>query len=181
MTRALMIMLAGLVLAACAALHTGSDFDHATDFSRYHSFAWLPGAHHGGRNPLNVRRVREAVESELGGKGFVLATDPAQADMLVNFTIGSRERTDVSTYPVGFRGPWRWGAPYFGNAVDIHTYREGTLAIDVFDGRSRQPFWHGWAKKQLSQSDQASPEAPLRAAVAAILVPLPRSAQPVVK
>jgi hypothetical protein len=43
----------------------------------------------------------------------------------------------------------------------------------VFDGHSHRPVWHGWARKELSRSDIEHSEAPIRAAVAAVLAPFP--------
>jgi hypothetical protein len=42
---------------------------------------------------------------------------------------------------------------YWGDEVDVHQYREGTLSVDVFDARSHRAVWHGWATKKLSRAD----------------------------
>jgi hypothetical protein len=83
------------------------------------------------------------------------------------------DRLDIQAYPVAYRGYWHWGHSYFGDAVDVDTYREGTLAIDVFDGKARQPVWHGWATKRITEADirAAAEEIPL--AVTAILEAFP--------
>ncbi|HET7756193.1 MAG TPA: DUF4136 domain-containing protein, partial [Steroidobacteraceae bacterium] len=115
----------------------------------------------------------------LARKGFNEASDAAAADFVVDFTVGSRERTDVRSYPAPYRGPWIWDRPgwwgysYWGTELDVRQYREGTLSIDIFDGRSRQPVWHGWAKKELTQSDLEHSEAPVRAAVDQVLAGFP--------
>jgi hypothetical protein len=167
-------LLATLVLVgACTTLTTGSDYDRAADFSAYRSYAWLPRAHAHVQNPLNVRRVEEAIQAELEAKGLKLEPDRAHADLTVDFTLGSRERIDVTSYPVEYRGPWGWGMPYFGSEVDVHQYREGTLAIDIFDAKSHRPVWHGWAKKPLAKADLENPGPSLRAAVAAVLARFP--------
>ena len=161
-------------IGGCASMHIASDFDRKADFSSYHTFAILPREHRGTRNPLVARRVREAIEAELARKGYSLVSDTAKtADFIVDYTIGSQERTDIEAYPEAFRGPWVWGNPYFGTYVDVRQYREGTLAIDIFEVRTHQPVWHGWAKKQLSEADIERPEAPIQAAVAAVLAKFP--------
>jgi len=55
----------------------------------------------------------------------------------------------------------------------MNVYREGTLSIDVFDAHTHRPVWHGWAKKELTREDQEHSEAPIRAAVAAVLAAFP--------
>jgi hypothetical protein len=100
--------------------------------------------------------------------------------MVVDFTIGSRERTDVTSYPQPWVGPWwggpGWYGPYWGNQVDVRQYQEGTLSIDVFDARTQRPVWHGWAKKELSRSDIEQSAEPIRRAVEAVLSKFPPSA-----
>ena len=91
---------------------------------------------------------------------------------------GSRERTDITTYPQPYAGwgrgrPGWWGGPYWGDAVDVHQYQEGTLALDVFDTRSHRPVWHGWAKNELSDDDIERSAAPVQRAVAAVLAKFP--------
>jgi len=177
--RTLLALVSGLALVACASLRVASDFDHTASFAGYRSFSWMPREHHGSANPLAVQRAHDAIEAELKTKGFNEVADPAAADFVVDFTIGSRERTEVSSYPAPYasEGWWGgrgwWGYPYWGGEVDVRQYREGTLSIDVFDGRSHRPVWHGWARKELTRSDIEHSEAPIRTAVAAVLAQFP--------
>lgn len=174
-------LLCALAPAACETMHVSSDFDHAASFAGYHSFAWLPREHHGSANPLVVQRAHDAIQAELTARGFTFSENGAGADFLLDFTIGSRERTDVQTYPAAYVGPswwgyrgW-WGYPYWGTQVDVREYREGTLSIDVFDARSHRPVWHGWARKELTRADIENSAAAIRAAVAAVLAKFPPS------
>jgi hypothetical protein len=96
----------------------------------------------------------------------------------VDFTIGARVRMDVRTYPtywgVGyFDGPSWWGYPYWGSGINVREYREGTLAIDLFDARSHRPVWHGWASRELVESDAERSEKPIHEAVQAVLAQFP--------
>ena len=45
----------------------------------------------------------------------------------------------------------------------VRNYTEGKLAVDVYDVKSRQPAWHGWATKRLSSSDKQAREATIKA------------------
>lgn len=172
--------LAALALAACETMRVSSDYDHAAGFAGYHSFAWLAREHHGTANPLVVQRTHDAIQAELIAKGFTYGENAAAADFVVDFTIGSRERIDVQSYPSAYMGPgwwgpgW-WGYPYWGTDVDVHQYREGTLSIDVFDGHSHRAVWHGWASKELTRSDIENSQTAIRAAVAAVLAKFPPS------
>jgi len=167
-----------IVLSACSTLRVGEDFDHQASFTRYHSYNLMEREHHGTANPLVVQRARDAIEAELKRKGFAAAATAEQADLIVDFTIGSRDRTDIESFPSSdvASGWWDargWWEPYWGNGVDVRTYKEGTLSIDVFDSRTHRPVWHGWAKKELTRSDLEHSEAPIQTAVAAVLKNFP--------
>jgi hypothetical protein len=169
-----------LLTPACSTLQVGSDHDPAANFQSYHTFTVMQRQHSSMSNPLVGVRASDAIKAELRQKGFVEATDPSQADMSVDFTIGSKERTDVNSYPDPYVGPrWGWGTPgwwggpYWGNSVDVRQYREGTLSVDVFDAHSHRPVWHGWAKKELTHKDIENSAEPIKNAVAAVLAKFP--------
>ena len=168
-----------LVLTACETLQVGSDYDRSATFSNYHTFTWLPRNNYGIANPLVLEQTRDAIQSALERKGYRYVSGTQPADFAVDFTIGSRERTDVRTYPQPYAGPWVWygprwwGYPYWGTGVDVYHYREGILGIDVFDARTHRPVWHGWAQKPLSRQDRENSAEPIRKAVDAVLARFP--------
>lgn len=167
-----------MFLAACSTLKVGSDFDHAASFSAYRTYAWLPRQHRATLNPLTVQRAHDAIDSELTARGFQQVADPRAADFVVDFTIGSHERTDIQSYPTPYASPWWgargwWGGPYWGQEIDVRQYREGTLSVDMFDEHTHRPVWHGWAKKELSRSDIENSTTPISDAVKAILQSFP--------
>lgn len=169
-----------LALGACATIRAGSDHYSEADFSGYRSYAWVdesplirPGSSRIEISPLSIRRIREAIERELGAKGFELIAAREQADFGISFTVGARDMIDIDDYPPYYRGNWRWRAPYFGPSVDVTVYTEGTLAIDIFDNESREPVWHGWARKRITESDVEDPAPTINAAVEAILAEFP--------
>ena len=159
-------------------MRVGSDYDHSVSVSEYHTYSLMVREHHGSGNPLVVQRARDAIQAELKRKGFVEGNAAEQVDFVVDFTIGARDRMDVHSYPATYFDPgwdhsgW-WGRPYWGSEVDVRQYREGTLSIDMFDARSHRPVWHGWARKELTDSDIEHSEAPIRAAVGAVLEKFP--------
>ncbi len=174
------IVASAVLLTGCASLQVGHDFDRSADMRGYHRFAWMPREHHGTNNPLVAQRAHDAIQEVLTSKGFTYVDDSATANFVVDFTMGSHERTDVHSYPAPY-GPvawgyygW-WGYPYWGSQVDVRQYREGTLSIDVFDARTHRPVWHGWAKKELSRTDVERSEGPIRTAVQTVLEGFPPS------
>jgi len=170
------------LLSGCASqLRVGSDYDRSATFRDYHTFAVMQREHRGLENPLNplvAARVEDAIRADLRERGYVEASDPRVADFIVDFTVGSRERTDITTYPDPYAGwgwgrPRSWGGPYWGDSVDVHEYREEILSVDVFDGQSHRPVWHGWAKKERSDEDIEHSAGPLQRAVATLLAKFP--------
>jgi hypothetical protein len=170
-----------LMLCGCAArLETHSDHDTKQDFSKYHTFAWMaeqpmiaPPEDIARVSPLNRRRIEQAIETELARKGFMRVEERNTADFVVSYTVGARDRLDVQSYPTPYRGPWLWGYPYFGHDVDVTMYREGTLAVDVFDGKTHQPVWHGWGTKRINDQDVKHAGELIPPAVAAVLKSFP--------
>jgi len=174
--------LAAAALAACESMRVASDYDRSASFAGYHSFAWLPRQQPAtsSGNPLVRQRAHDATQAELVRKGYTYTEDVASADFVVDITLGSRERVDVQSYPTTYMGPgWGynggWGSPYWGSTVDVRQYREGTLSIDIFDGRSHRPVWHGWASKELTRADIENSAASIQTAVAEVLAKFPPS------
>jgi hypothetical protein len=178
-----------LVLAACASpIHTSHDSDPEADFGRYRSWAWIseqplieptPGVGNTYVSPLDDKRIRRAVESQLAGKGY-RSTTLDEADLVVSFTIGSEQKVKVSDTPgmstVYTRG-YGYGSWYGTSPVSVRTYTEGTLALQFFERESQSAVWVGWASKRLSQQDES--EEVLDRAVSMILEPFPSRGQPV--
>jgi len=178
----LAMQIVALAIAACSTLRVGSDYDRSASFANYHAFTLMQREHRDTDNPLVAQRAEDAIRQDLTAKGYRLTTNAAEADFAVDFTIGSKERTEIDSdpYPGPYMGGWWgsgpgawWGGPYWGSGVDVYQYREGTLSIDVFDAHSHRPVWHGWAKKPLTRSDMENSEQPIRNAVAAVLAKFP--------
>ena len=128
-----------------------------------------------GVNPLLEGRIMAAIQGTLGEKGMKLIADTAQADFVIAFGVGARDRVSVTStpYPVAYRGAWGWGRAYY-NDVDVRQYTEGRLAIDIFDASERRPVFHGYATANISATtDQAKRQQMLRDAVAKILAGFP--------
>jgi hypothetical protein len=177
--RSTLALLLASVLVGCAGVRARSDFDPGARFEAYRTFAWLDaklGTLAGGAgtevaDPLLERRIREAIERALEARGLRRVEALDEADCVVSFTVGSREKLQIRS------GPWL-GGPYFGyggwyaaSSVTATSYTEGTLAIDVFDARSQLAVWHGWASKRIDGVENRA--ARVDAVVGAILAEFP--------
>jgi hypothetical protein len=175
--------LTSLVLAAaCATIQTGSHFDETTDFKAYRTFSWIgedpyiTGDGAARVSPLAQEQIKTAIRRELVGKGYEYTDDRGNADFVVSFTVGTREKIRVESYPAHYRGLWGWHLPYsvyYYREVSAHSYTEGTLGVDIFDNESGKPVWHGWAEKTVTASDRQDPSEPIRASVAQLFAKFP--------
>ena len=184
----LVLVVAALAIAGCQTSIKGNhEFDRGAPFATYSSFAWItsdpllrptPGLVSGPRiSGVMESTLRRAVERELFAKGYRMAPNPRSADLVVSFSIGTQDKVQISSAPVGagYRSG-RYGAWGGGMQTTARSYTEGTLAIDFFDVASKQAVWHGWASKRLSsRTDQAKREATINEAVAAIIDLFPYS------
>lgn len=156
------------------------DFDPSADFASYQTFAWIsehpmilgPSAQRQ-VSPLLEGRIMNAIGDALKRNGYRQVADSSQADVAVAFTVGARDQIQVTSYPSNYRGAWRWGG-YWGTDVDVRSYTEGRLSIDVFGVEEQRPVWHGWATKRISRKTEENPEPVIREVVDAILANFPR-------
>ena len=173
----LRFLLAAAVLCAfatgCESISVKDDFDSSFNFSGYHTYSWISRSPLVSKapetSPLAEGRIENAVKSVLSQKGFRFVEDPAGADFVMAFTIGSRQQVRVTSnpYAVGYgAGPYMWGRPYYQD-IDVREFTEGRLALDIFDVKLKQPVWHGHATKSITSSDQKNAEELINKAVAA--------------
>jgi hypothetical protein len=180
--RAIIVVFLMLALAGCA---TGPvvDFDERQDFSTYRTFAFISnkplmldeGAV--GASPLLEGRVVRVTRDLLTAQGYTFAEERGQADFVVGFTVGARDKLRVDSYPDMYRanyGRWGWGGSYYmREQVDVDQYTEGTLALDIYDVSDRKPVWHGVATRRITKRMRENSEETLREVIAEILSGFP--------
>jgi len=178
-----------LILASGCASNRSilSDFDPAQDFSAYQTFSWIsdqPMSVSGdyGPSPLDASRIQNAILKAFKGKGYRFVNNPAQANFVVAFTVGARDKTELRSHSTFYGPHWTWGHDYFGvygrdptrNQVFVKKYSEGSLSIDVFDVSRKSPVWHGSGSKRLKRKvTDGDSEAAIPLAVTAILESFP--------
>ena len=178
------LAIAGLaaVLAACASrpdIRTQSA--PALDILKYQSFGFVerPDTDKSGYTTLTTRYLKDAVTREMLARGYTASEQP---DLLVNFSIGSKDKVEGSPWPdvgVGWgrwsRG-WGWGGTFGGR--DIRTVTEGSLTIDVVDQQHKELIWSGTAKGRVTSKAEDNPQPAIDKAVSAIFGKYPK--QPLV-
>lgn len=177
--RILLLLSLALFSAACSTIKTHSDFSPDIDFKHYKTFSWIsenPLIHASGStriSPLNAQRIHSAIETKLVAMGYHQVALKDSPDFTLSYTVGTREKVDVYSYPSYYqRNPWNW--PYYHDDLSVHRYTEGTLAIDIFDHATGKPAWHGAAKKRITEYDLDNTAESIHDVVAAILNKFPK-------
>ncbi|MEM7611029.1 MAG: DUF4136 domain-containing protein [Pseudomonadota bacterium] len=190
-TIAYVISLSLLLLLAstggCTTMRSGAHQADDADLRNYRYFTWIApdpwivsAEYTTTVSPLTRRKISKALRAAFEDAGYVFVTNKSEADFVVAYTIGTREKIDVAAYPVIYRRDWDWypysrDYPHTGHTT--HSYTEGTLGVDIFDARTRQPVWHGWATKRVAVSDLDDPSDSIRKAAEAIASHLPLGSQ----
>ncbi|HEY2807669.1 MAG TPA: DUF4136 domain-containing protein [Steroidobacteraceae bacterium] len=172
------LLCAGLV-SGCA-LRVKSDVNH-TLIGSVHcgSYAWA-GSFSGSsplRNsvasPLNEERLRSAIARHLSAGTVQPPGSPA--DCLVGYGIGTNYVVSGGYgYPYGwgygYPYGWGYGGGYWGGP---YVYREGIIAIDLYDAKTRQPMWHASVDQSLEGSDGGEATKRINEAVVALFTKYP--------
>jgi hypothetical protein len=122
------------------------EFDQAAVFSKYKTFAIRDGQLNSKNPALNSelvkKRIEAGIEAGLTAKGLRKVSGPS--DLNVRYRFGTARRTEVETYPAGWRG--------LGTRVVRVPYAEGTLVIDLRDPGTRSLVWRGIATEEKSDA-----------------------------
>ena len=143
-----LLSIAGVAVAA----KIMSDFDPNANFSQYKTFMWIRKPHM--QDPLMDDRIVNAINAELTAKGWTMVDDGA--DVGVAAHVATKKDHTLETFYNGFGG---WGWHYWGGGMGIATthvdsYTVGTLVVDLFDSRTKQLIWRGWASDALPDNPE---------------------------
>jgi len=181
-----MSLLAVAVLAACATQPQVRVYsDDTADPGSFERFAFVsnPGTDTADYTSLVTRHLKEAVSTELEARGYRYVEQPDSADMLVNFYVNTRERTEVRDRPglsfdhyYGYRRDRYSVWTGYSTRRDIRSYTEGTLHIDLVDRARKQLVWEGVATGRVTSAALDDPRTAINEAVAAIFARYPYTA-----
>ena len=123
------------------------------DFSSVKTWAWVTdepimikagGGNEAIRTERNEKRIREAIEVAIGGKGYT-KVDRTEADLLVAFSLGADMRYRLSG----------GGASYdLAAAGASEKQTKGAVTVYVFDKASNEKVWQGTVSKWVRQEGE---------------------------
>jgi hypothetical protein len=138
-----LIALTAILVASCATIKVTSDYDRTAQFESYKTYAFTQEALNLNIDELNRNRVINAVEKEMGLKGFTKSDTP---DVLVDLKLVAKTMHTATAntsggYGAGYR--YGWGGGFTTTTINYDSYQEGTLFIDMIDVDKNQLVWQG--------------------------------------
>lgn len=168
-----------LLVAGCAtnrAPPSRIDYDKKADFSVYRTFGFPKetGTDRGGYSTLVTSYFKSAVTTAMEVRGYKYTED--HPDLLVNFFMNTRDRTEVRSQPSASLGYGYYGYRYgLYNAWPMYdedrtvTYKVGTINIDIVDAEKKQLVWEGVSEGRVSDEAMANPKVAVNAVVTELM------------
>lgn len=132
-----------LLIMSCATFNVSYDYDRSVDFANFKTYKWITENMPDdalNQNPFLKKAVISAVDNQLQAKGYK-KQESGDTDFSVAVHGRVQQKTQVTNWSnYGGYNPW-WG-PYGGN-IDVSTYDEGTLVIDIIDVKNKELAWRG--------------------------------------
>ena len=180
-----------LAVAACTTPRVRSDADSHANISAYHTYGWEQSSDDVGpdgtafNNPLNLKRLRAAVDANLAKRGLQPAAEGVKPDAYVKVSFGSRQTIETeNSFPhvgVGFgygygygRRPWLMNSVMWDNN-NLYAYREGRVAVTLFDAKKHEGIWHASVEQDLTDLTGDKAEARINEVVDAMFNKYPGS------
>src|SRR5687767_7920784 len=168
-----------LFAAGCAsnrAPNTRIDYDKSADFSVYRTYGFPKetGTDRGGYSTLVTSYFKSAMSTAMEARGYKYSEE--KPDLLVNFFMNTRERTEIRPSPNASAGYGYYGYRYgLYNAWPMYdedrtvTYKVGTINVDIVDAEKKQLVWEGVSEGQVSEEAMANPKVTINAVVTELM------------
>ena len=140
-----------ILTGACSPIRSISyDYNRAVDFSGLRTYDWIPIPDEmQEKEALMLERIKTAVNSHLGTKGFRITR--GESDFLVATNFGQVEKLKVYDYGYPYRRYSYYDYGSYHGGVRSFYYREGALVLDFIDTASKKVIWKGVATVYLSK------------------------------
>ncbi len=132
-----------LLVWGCTAVSTAFDYDTETDFSGLHTYTWVAVEHDETTSELILARIENAVRDILATRGFLAVSEGP--DFSIHAHVSRRERTEITKAEDRYSA--RGSAGYH---LEIHSYDEGTLVLDVESPETGALIWRGVARRAVN-------------------------------
>jgi hypothetical protein len=136
--------------------------DKTVDFSQYKTYSFLGWEKNSDEilNEFDKKRIKDAFANEFNARGIKYVESGGDMDISLFIVVDQKTSTTAYTdyYTTGYRGYRRyrggWGYGFAETTYSETDYLEGTLVMDVFDGKSKDQIWQGIAKSTVTENPQ---------------------------
>ena len=147
-TVAFAFLTALLVCAATHAQDVRTNYMPGTDFTKYHTYKWVPIEGRGAPDQILDAQIKQAIDTQLNAKGLT-KVEGDKADLFVGYQVGVTKEREWNGYRTGFGFPPGLDS---GTATSS-TITVGTLILDVYDPGAKLLVWTGSASKSIDSSN----------------------------
>lgn len=143
-----------LNLVSCSSIKVSYDFDRQANYSSYKTYAYTPEVATF-LDDINRGRITAAIDNEMAAKGFTKSENP---DVWIDLKITAEKKVSATSTPnyYGAGYGYRWGGGFSTSTINVDTYVEGTLFVDMIDVSKKQLVWQGRAVGTLDPEASAS-------------------------
>ncbi|MCY7357319.1 MAG: DUF4136 domain-containing protein [Rudanella sp.] len=174
------LFVAGTMVACAPAVSVMYDYDSKVNVRQFGTYR-IEADRQRNTDPivggnLNQRRIADALDQSLKSRGYK-PVESGEADLIIRFFTDSRDKQQIqSNNTMGPYG-YGWGGFGMGNQVYSRQYEEDRVVINVYDARTNDIIWQGWAKGQLNtRKKERERDAAFRETVVSIMKNFPESA-----
>lgn len=163
------------LIAGCAINsppNTRVDYDKNADFSVYRTYGFPKetGTDRGGYSTLVTSYFKSSISTAMEARGYKYSAE--NPDLLVNFFMNTRDRTEVRPnvgagyygYREGLYGGW----PRYDRDRTIN-YQIGTINVDIVDAAKKQLIWEGISEGRVTEEALANPKVTVNAVVTELM------------
>jgi hypothetical protein len=161
MRRIAILICFGLTIGMLAsAQDVRTNYMPGTDFSKYHTYAWVnevKGVPRVGGQPDQIldAQVKQAVDSQMAAKGLTKVVDGDKADLLLGFQLAVDREKQINGFAAGSAGwggfgPWGGGLNSF--SATTSTVNIGTFVLGMYDPTAKKLVWIGAAQHAIEPS-----------------------------
>ncbi len=141
----LFLILTCLMSMGVLAQQVSVNYNHAQDFSQYHTYAWGSNNANQIRNSILAQVAQNDINAAMQGKGLQMVQESQNPDLLLTSNGGLRQQTSWNAW--GMRG---WGGGM--GSITPQQNVEGTFIVDLYDAKNQQLVWRGIAQNTLSNN-----------------------------
>ena len=165
------------LIAGCATTsppNTRVDYDKKADFSVYRTYGFPKetGTDRGGYSTLVTSYFKSSITTAMEARGYKYSAE--NPDLLVNFFMNTRERTEVRPNVgagygyYGYRDGLYGGWPMY-DAGPHHQLQVGTINVDIVDAAKKQLIWEGISEGRVTEEALANPKVTVNAVVTELM------------